>query len=134
MLVIRQCRTGTWYYKGMNRDIDHVPLEDVNSATDGPEPMEEGSVTFCPYSFVSQTYLSFLAITHPPYVIGLLTPLTFIIASFHLLLQTSMTHPCLLIYTSSRFYRIRPCSICFVIIPDFPKSLVYKPSTRYIFP
>ena len=36
--------------------------------------------------------------------------------------------------TSLQFHHIPPCSNCFVIVLDFPKSQVYKPSTRYVFP
>ena len=58
-------------------------------------------VMFYPYSSVSQTYpFLFLAITHPSHIIGLSASLVFIIASFHLLPWTSMTHSCLLICTS----------------------------------
>ena len=39
---------------------------------------------------------SFLAITHPSHIIGPLTTLIFVIASFYLILRTSMTHLCLL--------------------------------------
>ena len=78
--------------------------------------------------------LSFLAITCPSHVIGPLSPLVFIIASFHPLPQTSITHSHLLICTSSWFHHIPSCSICFVIVPDDSESLVYKPSTRYISP
>ena len=86
-----------------------------------------------PILFFSRTYFSFLAITHPSHVIGPLTTLVFIIASFHPLLRTSLTHPCLLICTSSRFHCILPCSFCFVIIPELSESQVYKPSTHYVF-
>ena len=40
-----------------------------------------------------------LMITHPSHIIGPMTTLVFIIASFHPLPQTSMTHLCLLICT-----------------------------------
>ena len=96
---------------------------------------EIGYVMIRPYSFLfSRTYFSFSAITHPSHVIGPLTPLVFVIASFHPFPRTSLTHSCLLICTSSRFHRIPPCSICFVIVPELSESQVYKPSTRYIFP
>ena len=80
---------------------------------------------FAPILLFLGLIFSFLAITHPFHVIGPLTTLAFIIASFHLLPQTSMSHSCLLIHTSSRFHHIPLCSICFIIIPDFPTFLVY---------
>ena len=89
---------------------------------------------FTPILFFSRTYFSFLAITHPSHVIGPLTPLAFVIASFHPPPRTSLIHSCLLVCTSSRFHRIPPCSICFVIVPELSESRVYKPSTRYVFP
>ena len=89
---------------------------------------------FTPILFFSRTYFSFPAITHPSHVIGPLTPLVFVIAPFHPLPRTSMTHFCLLVRTSSRFHRIPPCSFCFVIVLELSESQVYKPSTRYLYP
>ena len=91
-------------------------------------------VTICPYSLFLGLIFSFLAITLPSHIISLLTTLVFIIASFHPSPWTVMTHSCLLVCTSLRFHCILPCCICFVIAPDFPESLVYKPSILYIFP
>ena len=87
-----------------------------------------------PYSFLSWTHLFFSVITHPLHIIGPLTPLVFIITSFHLLLWTSLTHSWLLICTSLWFHHIPPSSICFVIILDLFKSHVYKPLTCYMSP
>ena len=89
---------------------------------------------FTPILLFLRLIFSFLTITHPSHVISLLTLLAFIIASFHLLPRTSMTHSCLLVCTSLQFHCIPPCSICFVITLDFLKSLIYKPLTCYIFP
>ena len=85
-----------------------------------------------PLSFVSWTYLFFSVITHPFHIISPLTTFVFIITSFHPILQTSMTHSHLLIWTSSRFHHIPPCSICFVILLELSESQVYKPSTCYV--
>ena len=68
-----------------------------------------------PLFFSFGLIFSFLAITHPSHVIGPLTTLVFVIASFHLLHRTSLTHSRLLVCTSSRFHCIPPCSFCFVI-------------------
>ena len=54
---------------------------------------------FAPILLFLGLIFSFLMITHPPHVISLLTTLVFVIASFHPLLWTSMTHSCLLVYT-----------------------------------
>ena len=86
-----------------------------------------------PYSFLGLLF-SFFAITHPSHVIGPLTTLVFIIASFHLIPQTSITYSCLLVCTSSRFHCIPPYSICFIIVPELSESQVYKPSTCYLLP
>ena len=93
-----------------------------------------GTVTvlhFSPILLFLRPVFSFLMITHPLHIIGLLTPLVFIITPFHLLPQTSLTHSWLLICTSLQFHCIPPCSICFTIIPDFSESQIYKPSTHY---
>ena len=87
-----------------------------------------------PLFFSFGPIFSFLVITHPSHVISPLTTLVFVIASFHLLPRTSLTHLRLLVCTSSRFHRIPLCSFGFVIIPELSKSQVYKPSTRYLLP
>ena len=91
-------------------------------------------IYFAPILFSLRLIFSFLMITHPFHVISLLTLLVFIIASFHPLLWTSLTHSCSLIYASSRFHCIPSDSICFFITPDFSKSPVHKPLTHYILP
>ena len=86
------------------------------------------------FSFLFRlTFLS-SAITHPSHVIGPLTTLVFIIASFHPVLWTSMTQSTLLICTSSRFHHIPPYSICSFFVLELSKSQVYKPSTCYELP
>ena len=85
-------------------------------------------------SFLFSDLSFFLVITHPSHVIGPLTTLVFVIASFHPFLWTSLTHSHLLVCTSSRFHRIPPCSFRLVIVPELSESQVYKPSTRYAFP
>ena len=82
----------------------------------------------------SPLFFSFLMITHPFHVIGPLTTLVFIIASFHPFPQTSLTHSCLLICTSLQFHHIPPCFFCFVIVLELSESQVYKPSTCYLLP
>ena len=95
---------------------------------------KEKSVTICPYSFVFLDLLFFSRDYSSTHFIGPLTTLVFVIASFHPLHRTSLTHFRLLLCTSSRFHRIPPCSFCFVVVPELSESQVYKPSTRYIFP
>ena len=58
------------------------------------------NVTIAPILFFRLIF-SFLAITHPSHIISPLTTLVFIIASFHPLPRTSMTHSHLLVCTSS---------------------------------
>ena len=53
-----------------------------------------------PLFFSFGLIFSFLAITHPFHIIDLLTTLAFVIASFHPLPRTSMTHSCLPVCTS----------------------------------
>ena len=60
--------------------------------------------------------------------------LVFVITSFHLLLWTSLCHSHLHICTSSQFYCIPSVSICFVIVPDFSMSQVYKPLIHFMSP
>ena len=93
-----------------------------------------GSVTIHPYSFLFGLIFSFSrdyssTPRHRP-----ADSLVFVIASFHLLPRTSLTHSCLLIRTSSQFHRIPPCSIALSFVPELSESLVYKPSTRYVLP
>ena len=85
------------------------------------------TVTIHLYSFLLDLSFLFLAITHPPHVIGLLTTLVFIIASFHPFLRTSITHLCLLIV-------LLRDSITFHHVP-FALSYFWNfPSLRYINP
>ena len=109
-------------------DIEEVLLGDLFNV------FVEGVLCFTPILFFLGLISSFLAITHPLHIISPLTPLVFIIASFHLLLQTPLTHSHLLICTSSQFHCIPSVSICLVIVPDYPKSQVYKPSTCLMSP
>ena len=73
------------------------------------------------------TYLSFLVITHPPHVISPLTTLVFVIASFHPLPRTSLTHSRLLIVLLRN-------SIAFHHVPFALSSFWNFPSLRYINP
>ena len=87
-----------------------------------------------PLFFSFGLVFSFLAITHPSHVIGPLTTLVFIIASFHPLLQTSMTYICLLVVLLRDSIAFHCIPFALSLFWNFPESQVYKPLTRYIFP
>ena len=87
-----------------------------------------------PYSFSLGLIFSFLAITHPSHVIGLLTTLVFVITSFHLLFQTSMTHLCLLtvlLHDSITFYHV---PIALSLFQTFPSLRYINPQLAMYFP
>ena len=81
----------------------------------------------CPHSFLSDLSFLFLMITHPPHIIGPLTTLVFVIASFHPHPRTSMTLLRLLIVL---LYN----SIAFHHVPFALSSFWNFPSLRYINP
>ena len=80
-----------------------------------------------PHSFLSDLSFLCLTITHPPHVIGPLTTLVFVIASFHPRLWTSMTPLRLLI-------ELLRNSIAFHHVPFALSSFRNFPSLKYINP
>ena len=112
-----------WWWGWWQHDGDEATTMAAMQPWWGDDNKDKGICYVSPLSF-SLLDLSFLslAITLPFHIIGLLTPLAFIIASFHPLLWTSLTHPCLLLCTSSQFHHIPSSSICFVIVPGISES------------
>ena len=85
------------------------------------------SFPFWTYLFFSHDYSSFPR--HRPADYTCLCNCFLLSTSLDFYDSSLLTH-----CASSQFQHIPPCSNCFVIVPDFPESLVYKPSTCYVFP
>ena len=102
-----------------------------------PANSSKGTLHYCydsPLFFSFGLVFSFLTITHPPHDFGLLTTLVFIIASFHPLLWTSMTHLCLLtvlLHDSIAFYHV---PIALSLFQTFPSLRYINPQLATYFP